>query len=56
MARAKDFHLAVETIVYDKVVCHADTMGFHGMPLPIMVVTYFSVVEVRHSTGSHADG
>lgn len=35
-----DFHLPVESIVEQEVVGHADSVGFHGMALAIVVVPY----------------
>lgn len=43
---AKDFHTAVETVVYDEVVCHSHTVGFHRVALAIMVVSNFGVIKV----------
>jgi hypothetical protein len=48
-ARTKDLHAAVKSIVDDEIVCHADSMGLHGMALAIMIIADFGVVKVRDS-------
>lgn len=33
-----NLHFSVEAIVQQQVVCHTYTMGFHGMPLSIIII------------------
>ena len=49
--RAEDIHLFVEAVIDHEVMCHADTVGFHGMALAVVVVAHLGVVEVRDATG-----
>lgn len=50
VTRAKDFHAAVEAVVYDEIVGHAYTVGFHRVALTVVVVSYFRIVEVGDAT------
>ena len=50
MARTEDFHATVEAVVDDEVVSHAYAVGFHGVALAIVVVSYFGIVEVGDAT------
>lgn len=47
---AADLHAAVEAVVDDQIVCHADAVGFHRMALAVVVVADCRLVEVRHAT------
>ena len=43
---ADDLHLAVEIVVLDEVVGHADAVGLHGVALAVVVVADGGLVEV----------
>lgn len=43
-------HLLVEAVVHNEVMCHADTMGFHGMALAVVIIAHLGIVEVGHAT------
>lgn len=45
-----DLHPAVEGVVDDEVVGHADTVGFHRVALAIVVVPNCGLIEVCYST------
>lgn len=34
-----DLHFPVESIVQEEVVCHPDTVRFHGMSLSVIIIT-----------------
>ena len=49
-----DFHLAIEPIIQQQIVSHADTMWFHWMTLAIVVIpnvtyvcTYISITKIN---------
>ena len=44
-------HAFVEAVIDNEVVGHADSVGFHGVALAVVVVTYFGVVEVGYAAG-----
>lgn len=46
---AGDLHTGVETVVDHQIVGHADTVGLHRVPLPVVVVADCGVVEVRYA-------
>lgn len=46
----KYLHLSVQTVVHDQVVGHADSVRFHGVPLPIVVVADFGCFNVKRGT------
>ena len=46
---AVDLHAAVEAVVNDEVVGHANAVRLHRMPLPVVVVADARLVEVRYS-------
>ncbi len=48
---AEDVHFFVEAVINHEIVRHADTVGFHGMALAVVIVAYFGVVEVRDAAG-----
>lgn len=50
----KDIHFFVEAVIDYEIVCHTDTVGFHGMALAVVVVAYFGVVEVGDATAASA--
>ncbi len=35
-----DLHFPVQSIIEEEVVCHADPVWFHGMPLAVVVVPH----------------
>ena len=37
-------HFPIQAIVKEQVVCHSNSMRFHGMSLPIIVVTYVTCI------------
>lgn len=45
-----DLHAAVERVVYDEVVRHADTVGLHWVALTVVVITDGRFVEVCYSS------
>ena len=45
--RSKDFHSAVETIIYDEIVRHSNTVGFHWVSLAVVIIAHLGIVEVR---------
>ena len=49
--RAEDIHLFVEAVIDHEIVRHADTVGFHGMALAVVVVAHLGVIEVRDAAG-----
>lgn len=49
--RAKDIHFFVQAVVDDKVVCHAYTVGLHGVALTVVVIAHLGVVKVRDAAG-----
>ncbi len=49
---AEDVHFFVEAVIDHEIVRHADTVGFHGMALAVVIVAYFGVVEVRDASGA----
>lgn len=53
---AEDVHFFVEAVIDHQVVRHADTVGFHGMTLAVVIVAYFGVVEVGDAAGVVATG
>lgn len=46
---AVDLHAAVEGVVDDEVVGHADAVGLHGVALAVVVVADRGLVEVGHT-------
>jgi hypothetical protein len=55
--RTVAFHLFVETVRQDEVVSELETVRLHGVRWAIVKVTYFWMIEVRHSfLCRHADG
>uniref|UniRef100_A0A3P9J304 Uncharacterized protein n=1 Tax=Oryzias latipes TaxID=8090 RepID=A0A3P9J304_ORYLA len=44
-----DLHLPVQSIVEEKVVGHADPVGFHGMPLAVVIVSHIACVRTHLS-------
>jgi len=46
---AVDLHSAVETVVYDEVVGHANAVRLHWVSLAVVVVADAGFVEIRHS-------
>jgi len=50
--RSIDFHLAVESVVEEKVVAHAYAVWLHGVALTIVVIANISVVVVGDSLPS----
>ena len=46
---AVDFHFPVKRVVDDEIVGHANAVGFHGVALSIVVVTYVRLVEICHA-------
>lgn len=46
---AVDLHAAVEAVVDDQVVGHADAVGLHGVALAVVVVADGGLVEVAHA-------
>lgn len=45
-----DLHAAVEGVVDDEVVRHADSVRLHWVPLTVVVIADRGLVEVRHSS------
>ena len=45
----KHLHLTVETVVDHKVVRHAYAVGFHRVPLPVVVVADLGYKSRKHS-------
>uniref|UniRef100_A0A3P8TV44 Uncharacterized protein n=1 Tax=Amphiprion percula TaxID=161767 RepID=A0A3P8TV44_AMPPE len=43
-------HLSVEAIVEQQVVCHADPVGLHGMPLSIVIISNITCEEDKDKT------
>lgn len=46
---AADFHAAVEGVVDDEIVRHADAVGLHWVALAVVVVADCWLVEVRYA-------
>uniref|UniRef100_A0A3P9MM15 Uncharacterized protein n=1 Tax=Oryzias latipes TaxID=8090 RepID=A0A3P9MM15_ORYLA len=44
-----DLHLPVQSIVEEKVVGHADPVGFHGMPLAVVIVSHIACVRTHRN-------
>jgi hypothetical protein len=49
-----DVHSFIEAVVDYEVVHHADTVGFYGVALAVVVVAYFGIVEVGDAAGAAA--
>ena len=47
----EDLHPAVEAVVDDQVVRHADAMRLHGMALAVVIVANLGIVKVRNASG-----
>lgn len=43
-----NLHLSVQAIVEQKVVSHADSVGFHGMTLTIVIISNVTWNTVKH--------
>ena len=50
-----NLHLPVETVVEEKIVSHSDTMRLHGVPLPVVVITYITCRQ-RNDIGEFVSG
>lgn len=46
-----DLHFPVKSIVEEKVVGHANPVGFHGMPLTIVIVSHVTCVRMHWTFG-----
>ena len=46
LGRPEDLHLSIETVVDEQIVGHANSVGLHGVPLPVVVVTDVRVIVV----------
>lgn len=53
MQSVAHLHLVCQAIVHNKTVRHLHSMRFHGVPCPIVVVSYLWIIEVSHLPGSH---
>ena len=43
-----DLHMARQAIVHNQAVRHLHPVGLHGVPRPIVVVSYLRVIKVGH--------
>ena len=48
VAAKPDLHMARQAIVHNQAVRHLHPVGLHGVPSPIVVVSYLGVIEVGH--------
>ena len=46
--------LFVEAVVENQIVRHANTVRFHWMTLPVIIISYFWIVEVCHLFHNHS--
>mmetsp|Transcript_42954 Transcript_42954/g.124216 ORF Transcript_42954/g.124216 Transcript_42954/m.124216 type:complete len:207 (+) Transcript_42954:804-1424(+) len=49
--RTEDLHFPIQSIVHHQVVSHSDTMRFHRMPLPVMIISHLGIVEIGYAPG-----
>ena len=45
---AINFHFPVQAIVEQEIVSHSNPVGFHGMPLSVVVISHISIVVVAN--------
>lgn len=46
----ENFHISIETIVQQKIVCHLDPVWLHWMTLTIIVVANVAIIKVYNAS------